>query len=281
MNYRHLYHAGNFADAFKHCILIGLVEFLYKKDTPLLYLDTHAGIGKYDLTNEIAQKTREYENGIMRIYNLDPSHAVIKKYQQLVKNVNANAKTLHFYPGSPLIMRMLLRPQDQMILIELHQEDVQLLKRHFHQDKLVAIHHINGYQGLKAFLPPKCGRGLILIDPAFEEKNEFQHIITGLEIALDRFPTGVYMIWYPLKNLNETKNFYTKLKKLKCQNILATELILDNNILPTELNACGVIIINTPWQFAIELESIVSWLSKNLAINQIGKWHIKWLKTAK
>ncbi len=257
-----------------------LAGSLFKKNSPLLYLDTHAGIGKYDLTAESTQKTREYENGVARIYNLHDCPSTIKTYQDTVRAVNSHTKKLHFYPGSPLIMRMLLRTQDHMVLTELHKEDVLLLKRYFYRDKQVAVHHTNGYQGLKAFLPPKCGRGLILIDPPFEEKNEFEQIVTELQTALKRFSSGIYMIWYPIKNLLEVKNFYANLRTIECKNILAIELSVNKNIEDSGLTSCGLIIINAPWQFEIELKPTLSWLCKALALDSTGSWDIKKIDSA-
>jgi len=278
MNYRHIYHAGNFADVFKHCVLIMLAQSLFKKDSPILFLDTHAGVGEYDLTSEIAQKTREYKNGIARIYGQPNCPSVIQLYQNIVHTFNSHTKTLRFYPGSPLILRKLMRAQDHMILTELHQEDIQTLKRYFYQDQQVAVHHTDGYQGLKAFLPPKHGRGLILIDPPFEEKNEFAQIIAGLQTALKLFPSGIYLIWYPIKDLIEVKSFYTKLKSIKCKNILTIELAIGKNILDLGLTNCGLIIINAPWKFEVDLRPVISWLGDTLAFDSTGEWSIKTLQ---
>ena len=277
MNYRHIYHAGNFADVFKHCILIMLIQSLFEKDKPILYLDTHAGIGKYNLTTEAVQKTKEYENGITRIYNLHSFPAVIQTYQHIVSTINSHNKNLHFYPGSPLIIRALLRTQDHMILTELHQEDIQVLKHEFRQDKQVTVHNMDGYQGLKPFLPPKCGRGLILIDPPFEEKNEFEQIIAGLQIALKRFAGGIYMVWYPIKNQDEVNRFYANLKNINCKNILITELAISKSALNLGLTSCGLAIINAPWQFEIELKNVIPWLSKALMIDPTGEWNVRYL----
>jgi 23S rRNA (adenine2030-N6)-methyltransferase len=166
MQYRHIYHAGNFADVFKHSILIMLMQSLFKKDKAIFYLDTHAGIGRYDLTSKNAQKTREYENGIARLYNLKDSEVsfdAIKTYLKIVRDINNGEPikdVLKFYPGSPYIVRSLLRSQDQMTLVELYPEDAELLKQEFQGDKRVAVHYLNGYQSIKAFLPPKKGQGI-------------------------------------------------------------------------------------------------------------------------
>jgi 23S rRNA (adenine2030-N6)-methyltransferase len=278
MNYRHIYHAGNFADVLKHCVLIALSQSLQKKNSPIFYLDTHAGVGKYDLTTAIAKKTREYENGIARIYHLRNCPSAVSVYKSIVRSVNPQTKTLHFYPGSPLITRALMRAQDEMVLTELHKDDVQTLKDNFYQDKQVAVHHTDGYQGLKAFLPPKEGRGLILIDPPFEVENEFAQITDGLQAALKRFPAGVYLVWFPIKNQGEVSNFYAELKNIKCKNILAIELTVSERAVNSGLTSCGLVIVNVPWQFEIELKPVVSWLFNALTDDPTRKLNIKWVR---
>ncbi|EKD46117.1 MAG: hypothetical protein ACD_69C00009G0002 [uncultured bacterium] len=299
MNYRHIYHAGNFADVFKHCILIMLMQSLSQKDKAISYLDTHAGIGLYDLTSENAQKTREYENGIARLYNLQDytnCPEVINTYLQIVRAVNNGkdiidrpnigavtlaASTIYlpkFYPGSPYIMRSLLRSQDYITLVEMHPEDVLALKQEFQKDKQVAVHHLDGYQSMKAFLPPKNGRGLILIDPAYEQKDEMQNIIAAMQIALDRFSVGIYAIWYPIKDQEMIQSFYKDLKQLAAQNILITGLSVGEDASAYGgLTSCGMAIINAPWQFEKQLKPMVAWLSRILVGDSIGKHDVRWL----
>jgi 23S rRNA (adenine2030-N6)-methyltransferase len=289
MNYRHLYHAGNFADVFKHCILIMLVETLCQKPNPFCYLDTHSGIGLYDLTSAIAQKTCEYKNGVLRTYDKSCQLPPIKTYQHIIAKINTHKtqqNTLQFYPGSPIIVRHLLRPQDTMILSELHPDDCLILKKHFTHDYQVAVHNTNGYQSLKAFLPPKKGRGLIFIDPPFEQTDEFTQIIFALQTALQRYPTGIYLIWYPIKDILQVKNFYKDLQKLTCKNILLAT-ISTNNIANkdnannnftdntnTGLTSCGIAIINAPWQFHQKLHSNLSWLCTKLANDESASYNV-------
>jgi len=305
MNYRHIYHAGNFADVFKHIVLIMLIQDLCKKDKSILFMDTHAGIGKYDLASDTAKKTCEYTQGFLKLYNQDHELTgcpeVINIYKNIIASVNScnspgvdikspknsvvadfslrffkesqakacgyqdfdtNAKLLILYPGSPWIFKALMRAQDQVILTELHKEDIVTLKRNFYKSKQIAVHHTNGYAALKAFLPPKCGRGLILIDPPFENKDEFAQVLSGLELALERFSNGTYIIWYPIKDGIEVRKFYKKLEQLKPKNLLIREFGLTKNIPLTGLSKCGIAIINTPWQFEIELDRVINWLKK-------------------
>lgn len=262
MNYRHIYHAGNFADVFKHIILIMLLEALRKKEKGFLYLDTHAGIGRYDLMAEIAQKTREYENGIAKILQIKQCPPVVKVYQDIVISFNSSEDPLHYYPGSPQIAYSLLRKQDRMILAELHPEDVTTLKKEFLNKPNVAVHHVDGYQSLKAFLPPQAGRGLVLIDPPFEDKDEFQKVVSGLETALKRFPNGIYAIWYPIKEIKHVKNFYNKINELELEALLINEFSISKPQEGAGLTSCGMAIINPPWKFKEELQTVLEWLQK-------------------
>ena len=280
MQYHHIYHAGNFSDVFKHCTLITLIKSLGKKDKSIFYLDTHAGIGKYDLTSKAAQKTREYETGIALLYKIsDTTPEIIKTYLNIVRANNYHDPSfLHYYPGSPIIIRSLLRPQDRMILTELNSDDIKILKQEFLHDKQVAVHHTNGYQSIKAFLPPQQGRGLILIDPAFEDPTEFGNIISALEIAKEKFPTGIYAIWYPIKDDLIKRDFYYELSTLGFQNILLTEFSLGKS-LPneTKLKSCGMAIINAPWKIDMELKPIITYLNNVLTKDTFRYTNVNWL----
>jgi 23S rRNA (adenine2030-N6)-methyltransferase len=284
MNYRHIYHAGNFADVIKHCVLISIIKSLQKKESPLFFMDTHAGIGRYDLTTEIAQKTCEYENGITKIYKLARQLSALKIYQNIINEINSQNNILRFYPGSPIIFQKIMRSQDYLVLSELHQDDYLTLKNNFYKNKQVAVHHLNGYQALKAFLPPtKYGRGLILIDPAFEEKNEFTQIITSLQTALKTFANGVYIIWHPIKDKDksEIKKFYLNLKNIPAKNILTINFSISNSRLNLGLTSCGMVIINPPWQIENELKTIISFIHQALALDATAKYDIKLINCCK
>ena len=171
MNYRHLYHAGGFADVFKHVVLSLVLRRLAEKDTPFCVLDTHAGIGRYDLETPAAQKTGEYRQGIAKVLLAKDAPAELGPYLDLIRALNPGG-ALRWYPGSPLVEQRLTRPQDRLVLMELHPEDARTLKRSFAGDPRVGVHHEDGYLGVKAFLPPKERRGLVLIDPPYEERDE-------------------------------------------------------------------------------------------------------------
>lgn len=270
MNYRHAYHAGSFADVFKHIIEVTVISILAKKDKPFCYLDTHAGIGKYELTGSEAQKTKEYESGIAKIINKDKKKpAEIEQYLSIVRSMNERNK-LSCYPGSPEIVRAMLRPEDKMILTELHPLDHKTLKDNFWNDPQVAVHLADGYQSLKAFLPPTPRRGMVLIDPPYENKTEFDILLKNLTMALKRWSTGIYLIWYPVKNRPQINFFHHQLeRKIKCPFII-TEFNLYPDDSPYLINGSGMIIVNPPWQLDKKIKEILSWLTQELDKEQLG-----------
>lgn len=282
MNYRHGFHAGNFADVFKHVSLITIILSLQKKETPFCYLDTHAGKGIYDLLSPEAQKSKEYLGGIEKIIaQNDPPH-LIKTYLQIVHHINsryagAKISALNYYPGSPLIARELLRAGDRIIACELHAEEYGILRNIFTNDKQVAVHHSDGFLGLKAFLPPPEKRGFILIDPPYENPDEFTRIAQHMPLALKRFSNGVFAIWYPIKDHYALERFYRTLKTNLSQNIFVVELTIHPD-LPNHLNGSGLVIINPPWQFENTINQLLPWLWKALTINNQGGFRTYHLK---
>ncbi|MFB2602183.1 23S rRNA (adenine(2030)-N(6))-methyltransferase RlmJ, partial [Rhizobium phaseoli] len=201
MNYRHIYHAGNFADVLKHAVLARLIRYMQKKDGGFRVLDTHAGIGLYDLSSEEAQKTGEWLEGIGKLMEaeLGPQVAeLLEPYLSAIRELNPEGG-IRFYPGSPKLARMLFRPQDRLSAMELHPEDYARLHRLFEGDHHARITELDGWLALGAHLPPKEKRGIVLVDPPFEEEDEYQRLAKGLERAYRRFPGGTYCLWYPLK----------------------------------------------------------------------------------
>lgn len=247
MNYRHIYHAGNFADVAKHLFLIALLNHFKQKDTPFCYLDTHAGIGLYDLTSEQALKKQEYDTGVLKIVDAqDKVSSEILQYINIIQAINKDNQ-LQFYPGSPWIAKSLLRENDQLILCELHSDDYQTLKNNFKAQKNCAIHCQDAYLGMKAFLPPKEKRGLVLIDPPFEVTDEFDRIVNALHIAIKHFQSGCYMVWYPIKDKKQVKHFIQNVSKLE-KPYLNYEFNISESVAKTALQACGILIINPPWK---------------------------------
>lgn len=279
MNYRHIYHAGNFADVFKHLILVSLINALSRKEQPFTYLETHAGIGSYDLQVRNAQITQEFTTGISKIIAAPHSNrlGLVSTYLQQITEYNTRqgSDKLRYYPGSPCLVRSLLRANDKMILAELHAEDVLSLRAKFSHDRQAAVHHMDGYLALKAFLPPKPNRGLVLIDPPFEKTDEFSQICQQLKLALERWRTGTYAAWYPIKNNSAVKQFYRELQRSGIREILCCEIHLP----PADkgLTACGMIIINPPWQWQHSMEALLPWLTKTLAAPERGEYHLEWL----
>jgi len=289
MNYRHIYHAGSFADVFKHCVLITLVQSFFHKEKAMFYLDTHAGSAFYDLESGLAKKTNEADKGIRKIYSLLSDGLsqgpvdIINTYFSIVREFNTTplVKSL-IYPGSPEIVRQLIRPQDRMALVELHKEEYGLLKKQFYADKQVAVHCQDAYQALNALLPPLERRGLVLIDPAYEVVNENKLMISALKKVLVKWDTGVYAIWYPIKGNYENQLFLKKFKTAFSQfEILVTELTIFSLDIPTALNGCGMLIINPPWQIAGKIQSFLPWLWEILSVNHQGNYRVEWLNQVK
>lgn len=278
MNYRHSYHAGNFADVFKHVQLTLLLQALRRKESPFCYLDTHAGTGRYDLQGTTAQKTGEYLQGVMRFWLRDGviESAPAADYLAAVRALNPDGE-LRYYPGSPRIARHFLRPQDRMVLMELHPEDAVFLKREFRGDKQVHVHCADGYTGLKAFLPPPEKRGLVLIDPPFEDGNEFERLTDGLRIAYQRWPTGILALWYPLKDNDHVHHFHRQLVASGMRKLLLVEMHLHAHPSVNTLYGCGMIIVNPPWQMDEKLRVLLPQLLASLQPGGEGKTRVEWL----
>lgn len=283
MNYRHSYHAGSFTDVFKHIVLIGLLDALAKKEKPFCYIDTHAGAGYYDLFSEAAQKGKEYQNGIAKIVPEKNQPKLIQKYLSVIRKFNdafsgsSSSTAYRFYPGSPLVAQARLRPQDRMVTCELHPEEYRALKTAFLDDDHVAVHHMDGYLALKAFLPPKERRGLILIDPPYEKSDEFTRIVQSLSQALKRFETGSYAVWYPIKNPQLIQNFHHTLKTLQ-KTILIVELSVYPDDVISQLNGSGLAILNPPWQFHDLMEETLPWLTRALSLSDRAQYRLFLLK---
>jgi 23S rRNA (adenine2030-N6)-methyltransferase len=262
MNYRHAFHAGNFADVFKHLVLIALIEHLTRKEKPLCYLDIHAGRGRYDLQSKEAQNTQEYQEGIVAWMD---THAKVKlplfqHYLDIVKQ----AGFPRYYPGSPCIARACLRPNDRLILLELHPEEYQSLRTLFRQDPQTKVYCQDAYAGLKAFLPPKERRALIFIDPPYEKPDEWQSILMGLKMATQKFATGVYAIWYPITSTNQkTLSAFLKSIHDQYEKVLISEYMKYPKDSPLGLIGCGMCIINPPWQLEGCLDEISKVLSSS------------------
>jgi 23S rRNA (adenine2030-N6)-methyltransferase len=248
MNYRHIYHAGNFADVMKHALLIRLIAAMQRKDTGFLLLDSHAGIGTYDVLSDQAERTGEWRQGIGKILD-DPPEA-LAEYAALVKR-------LGLYPGSPAIAAFLRRPQDRLVACELHPEDAALLRRNL-RGANIHVHERDGYEALSAFLPPPEKRALILIDPPFERTDEFSRLTKTLAAAGQKFAAGVFAAWYPIKHRAPVRNFFEGLKLTPLRDVIAVEFLRRPDTNPLGLNGCGLVIVNPPYGFAAEAAPILA-----------------------
>ena len=278
MNYRHSFHAGNFADVFKHAILIALLESLKAKQTPFCYFDTHAGSGRYDLRGEDAKKTREYENGVLRLLGATRLPAALHIYLNLVRAMNPSTKELGAYPGSPLIASSLMREQDRAILCEMQPDEATALKALFANDARIGVHHRDGYAALPALVPPKERRGLVLIDPPFEaQEGEFRSIERALDAAIERWPTGIYAMWYPIKLRQQVLPFKRWFERKKIPNVLAGQLLLHPDNSALRLNGCGMVIVNAPYKFEHQLGELLASLREYLVQGRFGQHDVEWL----
>jgi 23S rRNA (adenine2030-N6)-methyltransferase len=280
MNYRHAFHAGGFVDVVKHLILMRLVEYLKRKPAAFRVIDTHAGIGRYDLTGEEAQRSPEWREGIARLLDrgLPPEAAALARpYLDVVRGENPDG-ALRVYPGSPLLVRKLLRPQDRLFAMELHPEDVQTLSALFAGDLQTRVIALDGWLALGSQVPPKEKRGLVLIDPPFEEEGEFGRLVAGLVRAHKRFPQGVYALWYPLKDRRERDSFIGALKQTGIPKMLRAELTVRPPAEPPRLFGTGMIVINPPFTLESELQTLLPALAAVLAEDGEGGWRVDWIR---
>lgn len=280
MNYRHIYHAGNFADVIKHAVLALVLSHLGRKDTPFFTLDTHAGCGVYDLWSAESEKTGEFKAGIARVLEApDPPPSLLpylRAVRALNEGVENDGKVLRWYPGSPALVRALLRPQDRLAAIELHPEDAATLQSVFAHERRAKVHQMDGYAAMKAMLPPPERRGLVLIDPPFEVKDELERLRRALRQAMKRWPTGTYAVWYPIKGREPIRRFLDDLVADGLPKALVAELIMRPGDDPFRLNGCGLLLVNPPWQLDEALAELLPWLAQVLAPGQ-GRHRLAWL----
>jgi 23S rRNA (adenine2030-N6)-methyltransferase len=274
--YRHLFHAGNFADVFKHALLSRLLVALAQKTKPLCFLDTHAGIGRYDLAHEWAKKNAESRDGIGQLWGRDDVPGAFAPYLDAVRMENRGT-ALRFYPGSPRIAQRLLRPGDRLVLSELNKADVAVLGERFADDRRVTVHLMDGYQSLKAHLPPPERRGLVLIDSSFDRPGELARIVDALTAAQRRFATGVYAIWYPLIEPGALRAFERDVVATGIRKILQLELAVRAEGWTLSLRGAGMLVVNPPFGFAEEAAPALEWLWPVLASGGEGGQRVRWL----
>lgn len=287
MNYRHAYHAGNFADVFKHIVLTRVLLYMQRKEQALRVIDTHAGIGRYDLGGVEAGKTLEWRGGIEQVIEAKakgtvpaPVLELIAPYLDIIEAENTGGKNnghLRYYPGSPLLTRRLMRPQDRLSALELHPQDAKTLAALFEGDYQTRVTELNGWLALGAHLPPKEKRGLVLVDPPFEITGEFDRLVDGLVKAHRRFATGTYALWYPVKDRREVNRFINNLKETGIAKILRLELSVRAASLEERFDGTGMIVINPPYLLQEEMGKISPWLATLFGENNQGNYRIEWI----
>ena len=273
LSYRHGYHAGNAADVLKHFILTYVLDYIKKKDKGFIFIDSHAGAGKYLISDPYMQKNKEYLQGIEKILQLKNDNIFLKKYLDLIKSINFNSE-LKIYPGSCYLAARSLRPNDNLYFFELHPKEFLNLKKNFENDSRVIIENRDCYQRLKKLLPPKEKRAVILIDPSYELKDEYEKVLKMLSDCYKKFPLGVYIIWYPVLKSEKSEKFIFNLLKKNYKNLSHIEMITDN--LNNGMQGSGLFILNCPWSIENDikksLETIFDCLKKN---NNVSKFTFK------
>lgn len=279
MNYRHVYHAGNFADVIKHAALARLVEHLKRKDKAFRVIDTHAGTGSYDLSSTEAQKTGEWRDGIGRLLDATlPTRVgdLLAPYLDAVR-AESGGGPLRRYPGSPRIVRRLLRRQDRLSAVELHPQDAAALKTLFAGDVQTRVIELDGWLALGAHLPPKERRGLVLVDPPFEVEGEFERLVSGLRGAHRRWPGGTYALWYPVKDRAAVARFRAALRAAGIPKILDSELTVRPAGPAPRMDGSGLVVVNPPFTFEAEMRDLLPVLAKVLAQAGGAGWMLEWL----
>lgn len=286
MNYRHAFHAGNFADVIKHIVLARILTYLHEKPTPFRVIDTHAGAGLYDLTGDEAARGGEWRTGVARLIQArfsDSVAALVAPYLDIVRAFNPQ-RDLTAYPGSPLIARALLRPQDRLVACELEPKARKQLIRALHRDTQARVVDLDGWTALPAFVPPQERRGLLLIDPPYEDRDEFGRLADGFDAAHAKWPTGIYMLWYPVKERRATDALAQHVARIanatetadaKC---LRVEFSVAPSSSESGLVSAGLLIVNPPWTLASELKAILPELEKPLGVGGAARFRVELLR---
>ena len=283
MNYRHAFHAGNFADVIKHIVLTRILTYLYQKQAAFRVIDTHAGAGRYDLTGDEAERSGEWRFGVARILQArfsDEAQALVAPYLDIVRAFNP-PRELVAYPGSPLIARALLRPQDRMVACEIQDAARKELISNLSRDPQARVVDLDGWTALTAYVPPNERRGLVLIDPPFEDKDEFSRLAEKFAAAHAKWPTGIYMLWYPAKDRRGPEQLARRVASVAAgrdgdgENCLRVEFSVAPQTAESGLVSTGLLIVNPPWTLASELKTILPELEKPLGLGGAGRYRIE------
>ncbi len=276
LSYRHAFHAGNHADVLKHLVMIQILEYMTQKDKPFWYIDTHAGAGAYALDSAEAAKNAEFASGIGRIWGRKDAPDAVKDLLKEVRHVNPDGK-LRYYPGSPYMAWHLMREQDRLRLFEKHPTEINVLRDNFRDaGRWAMLYAGDGFEGIKALLPPAPRRGFVLIDPSYEDKRDYSRTIETLEESLKRFATGTYAVWYPQVQRPEAQRFPEQLKKIQQSDWLHVTLAV--NAPSTDgygLHGSGMFILNPPYKLAATLRDTMPYLVDVLGTDETAKFEIE------
>ncbi|HVV62483.1 MAG TPA: 23S rRNA (adenine(2030)-N(6))-methyltransferase RlmJ [Pseudolabrys sp.] len=279
MNYRHAFHAGSFADVFKHAVLCRILDYLRGKPAAFRVIDTHAGAGLYDLSGEEATRGGEWQHGIalLRAAKIpEKVAALLKPYLDVIDALNERGR-LKVYPGSPALARAWLRPQDRLIACELEPKAARALANHLRGDPRIKTLQIDGWTALSAYVPPKERRGLVLVDPPFEQDSDYLRLARGLAEAHRKWATGIFALWYPIKGRSEPDALAKSIRRLGIGKVLRAELTVAPLSDPSRLNGSGLILVNPPWVLEKELSLLLPVLAKTLGQNDKGGFRLDWL----
>lgn len=269
LSYRHAFHAGNHADVLKHLVLVQLTRYLGQKDKPFWYVDTHAGAGLYTLDSGYAAKLAEYKDGIARLWGRNDLPAPLAEYLAIVRQLNPDRK-LRIYPGSPYFALKTMREQDRLRLFELHSRDARLLQENFEEytGKRMIVEASDGFVGIKALLPTPSRRALVLIDPSYEDKQDYERVFHSLKESLARFPGGTYALWYPQLTRLDAHELPQRLRRLPAKNWLHVALRVNT---PSKdgfgMHGSGMFVINPPWTLHATLQEVMPYLTAALGLD--------------
>mgnify|MGYP002700320300 FL=1 len=267
LSYRHAFHAGNFADVLKHSVLTLVLDYMTRKEKGFHYIDSHSGAGMYQLSDEYAQKTGEYKNGIAKLINDDNIPEALQPYIDLIKELNPSNSTgeLDLYPGSPGIAKRFMRRQDSTHLFELHSTDIQHLTDFCYRWKKVFVKQSDGYQGVLGLLPPPSRRGVVLIDPPYELKEDYHKAVNTIIKAYKKFATGTYILWYPVVKRGLVESMKASFVNSEVKNLLQLEFCLSDDTDEYGMTGTGLFIVNPPWQLAKQMTEVLPYLQAKLA----------------
>jgi 23S rRNA (adenine2030-N6)-methyltransferase len=265
LSYLHAFHAGNHADVLKHAVLTVVLDYLVRKDRSVLFVDTHAGAGRYDLRAERSAQRHEYSTGIGRLWaQPEAVPSSLQRYLAAVRALNPGG-TLRHYPGSPWLAGALLRPRDYVRLYELHPQEYAQLRARFSGLRNVRVEQADGLRALRAVLPPPGRRGVVLVDPSYEMKTDYRAVVTALTGAHRRFATGVYLLWYPVVSRMRVRRLEQDLVASGMRNILLAELCIAADAPQGGMTGSGMLVINPPWPLADTLRTLLPYLQHTLA----------------